>query len=111
LEGGRLGISSIRNRLSSWTGTDVSTRTDAGAAFAFITSFDEAVVLFFISSVSDKTLSRKLFEDVNRTLTPVITAAATIIMVASFLVVTAIHLGLIVALGHRPPEGERGGAG
>lgn len=59
----------------------------------------------------DKILSRKPFGNVNMTLTPVIAAAATIIMLASFLFVMAIHLRGILALGHRPFEGERGEAG
>ncbi len=64
----------------------------AGAAFAFITSFDEAVVSFFISSVSQKTLPRKLFEDIDFTLTPIIAAVGTLITLLSFAVVGAIEL-------------------
>jgi Xaa-Pro dipeptidase len=45
-----------------------------GAAFAFIISLDEAVVSFFISGVSGKTLTRKLFEDIDYSLSPVIAA-------------------------------------
>lgn len=73
----------------------------AGAGFAFITSFDEAVVSFFISSVSQKTLSRKLFEDIDFSLTPVIAAVGTLITVLSLLVAGGIELRRLRGSGGR----------
>ncbi|MBL8699397.1 MAG: ABC transporter permease [Alphaproteobacteria bacterium] len=60
----------------------------AGAAFAFIASFDEATVSFFISGVGNKTLTRKLFEDVDFNLTPVIAAASTVLVVVSLVLMS-----------------------
>ncbi|WP_183808032.1 ABC transporter permease [Mycoplana azooxidifex] len=55
----------------------------SGAVFAFLASFDEATVAFFISDVDGKTISRKMFEDIDFNLTPVIAAASTVTVVAS----------------------------
>jgi mannopine transport system permease protein len=55
----------------------------AGAVFAFLASFDEATVAFFISGVEGKAITRKLFEDIDYNLTPVIAAASTIIVLVS----------------------------
>jgi mannopine transport system permease protein len=64
----------------------------AGAAFAFITSFDEPVVAFFISGVTQKTLPRKIFEDLDFTLTPTIAAAGTLMTLLSLVVVGAFEI-------------------
>jgi mannopine transport system permease protein len=55
----------------------------AGAVFAFLASFDEATVSFFISGVEGKTITRKLFEDIDYNLTPVIAAVSTVMVVVS----------------------------
>lgn len=55
----------------------------AGALFAFLASFDETVVSFFISGVEHKTVTRKLMEDIEFNLSPVIAAASTIFVVAT----------------------------
>lgn len=56
-----------------------------GAIFAFLASFDEAVVSFFISGVETKTIPRKLFEDIDYNLSPVIAAVSSIFIVATVL--------------------------
>ncbi|MDX1017180.1 ABC transporter permease subunit [Sinorhizobium medicae] len=63
-----------------------------GAVFAFISSFDEATVAFFISGIGGKTITKKLFEDIDLNLTPVIAAVSTIIVVISILLMGAIRL-------------------
>lgn len=55
----------------------------AGAVFAFLASFDETVVSFFISGVEKKTVTRKLFEDIDFNLSPVIAVVSTIIVVVT----------------------------
>ena len=57
----------------------------AGSVFAFLASFDETVVSFFISGVENKTITRKLMEDIEFNLSPVIAAASTIFVVATVL--------------------------
>jgi mannopine transport system permease protein len=55
----------------------------AGAIFAFLASFDEATVAFFISGIDGKTITRKLFEDIDYNLTPIIAAASTVSVLLS----------------------------
>lgn len=55
----------------------------SGAVFAFLASFDEATVAFFISDVTGMTISRKMFEDIDFNLTPVIAAASTVTVLVS----------------------------
>jgi mannopine transport system permease protein len=58
-----------------------------GAAFAFITAFDEATVSAFISSFEGKTLPKKMFEGIDWELSPVIAAVASLLILLSILVV------------------------
>lgn len=55
----------------------------AGALFAFLGSFDETIVSFFMSGVENKTVTRKLFEDIDFNLSPVIAAVSTIFVVVT----------------------------
>ncbi|MER8824682.1 ABC transporter permease [Mesorhizobium sp. M0991] len=64
----------------------------AGAVFAFLASFDEATVAFFISGVQGKTLTRKMFEDIDSNLTPVIAAASTVMVVVSLATLGGLQL-------------------
>ncbi|MGX9120862.1 ABC transporter permease [Mesorhizobium sp. BHbsci] len=64
----------------------------AGAVFAFVSSFDEATVAFFISGIEGKTITRKLFEDIDFNLTPVIAVVSTIIVSISILLMGTIRL-------------------
>lgn len=64
---------------------DIMPGVAAGAIFAFLASFDEATVAFFISGVEHKTITRKMFEDIDFNLTPVIAAVSTLLVAASLL--------------------------
>ena len=55
----------------------------AGAAFAFITSFDEIVVSLFIQSTQFRTLPVKMFTSVSTESDPTIAAAASVVIVIS----------------------------
>lgn len=61
----------------------VSPSVLAGAVFAFLASFDETVVSFFISGIEHKSVTRKMFEDIEFSISPVIAAASTLFVVAS----------------------------
>lgn len=65
----------------------------AGAVFAFLGSFDETIVSFFISGVENKTITRKLFEDIDFNLSPLVAAVSTVIVVAT---VALMGLGQLV---------------
>lgn len=55
----------------------------AGAVFSALASFDETVVSFFISGIEHKTVTRKMFEDIEFNVSPVIAAASTVFVVAT----------------------------
>jgi mannopine transport system permease protein len=63
----------------------------SGALFAFVISFDEAVVSFFISGLDGKSLPRKLWEDIDYNLSPVITAVASLLTLLSIAVLLGGH--------------------
>lgn len=54
-----------------------------GMAFAFITSLDEAVVSNFLSSSTSKSLMKKMFEDIDFDISPIVAAVSTLIVVGS----------------------------
>lgn len=64
----------------------------AAAVFAFLASFDEATVAFFISDTGGKSIGRKMFEDIDFNLTPVIAAVSTVLVAVSLLLMGAVHL-------------------
>jgi mannopine transport system permease protein len=58
-----------------------------GAAFAFLTSFDDATVSFFLANLSDMTLPRKMFENLQFFISPVLAVVATLLTVFTVLVI------------------------
>lgn len=58
----------------------------SAALFAFIISFDEAVVSFFISDIDGKALPRKMFEDIDYDISPVLAAVATLLTLLSVVI-------------------------
>ena len=75
----------------------------AGAVFAFLASFDETIVSFFISGAEHKTVTRKMFEDIEFNLSPVIAAASTLFIIATVLLMAAANASR--AAGRREPPG------
>ncbi len=61
----------------------------SGAAFAFVTSFDEVVVAFFLASAPQRTLPIVMFTGLREQMSPAITAAATLMMSISILLLIA----------------------
>ena len=55
----------------------------SGALFAFVTSFDEVVVVLFLASPEDRTLPLQMFPGIRETISPTITAAATVLVLIS----------------------------
>ena len=58
----------------------------AGAILAFIHSFDELIVAILISGADYKTIPRQMWSGAREELSPVITAAATILIAFSVLI-------------------------
>jgi putative spermidine/putrescine transport system permease protein len=57
----------------------------SGAAFAFVASFDELVIALFLASPEQRTLPMQMFTGLREHLSPAITAAATLMMSLSIL--------------------------
>lgn len=65
----------------------------SGALFAFVTSFDELVVVLFLASPQQRTLPRQIFSGVSENVSPTIVAAAVVLAVVS-MVLMALMEGL-----------------
>ena len=64
----------------------------SGALFAFITSFDEVVVVLFVGSVEQRTIPWKMFSGIREEIRPTILAVATLLVGVSILLLTALEL-------------------
>ncbi|MDK3071629.1 ABC transporter permease [Sedimentitalea sp. JM2-8] len=64
----------------------------SGALFAFITSFDEVVVVLFVGSAGQKTLPWQMFTGLREQISPTILAVATILVVVSICLLTVVEL-------------------
>jgi putative spermidine/putrescine transport system permease protein len=64
----------------------------SGALFAFVTSFDEVVVALFLTGPAERTLPRQMFTGMRENISPVITAAASLLILLSALLLTALEL-------------------
>ncbi len=64
----------------------------SGALFAFITSFDEVVVVLFIGSASQKTLPWQMFTGLREQISPTILAVATVLITISIILLVTLEL-------------------
>ncbi|MEI4196063.1 ABC transporter permease [Roseovarius sp. E0-M6] len=64
----------------------------SGGLFAFITSFDEVVVVLFVGSASQKTLPWQMFTGLREQISPTILAVATILVMISIALLTTVEL-------------------
>ena len=64
----------------------------SGGLFAFITSFDEVVVVLFLGSAAEKTLPWEMFTGLREEISPTILAVATILVVISIGLLTVVEL-------------------
>ena len=64
----------------------------SGALFAFITSFDEVVVVLFIGSAELQTLPWQMFTGLREQISPTILAAATILVGISIVLLTIVEM-------------------
>ena len=62
------------------------------SAFAFVTSFDEVVVVIFVGSVGQKTLPWQMFTGLREQISPTILAAATVLVTISILLLITVEL-------------------
>ncbi|WP_397541530.1 ABC transporter permease subunit [Roseovarius salis] len=64
----------------------------SGGLFAFITSFDEVVVVLFVGSAGQKTLPWQMFTGLREQISPTILAVATILVTISIILLTTVEL-------------------
>ncbi len=64
----------------------------SGGLFAFITSFDEVVVVLFVGSAAQKTLPWQMFIGLREQISPTILAVATILVIFSIALLTVVEL-------------------
>ncbi len=64
----------------------------SGALFAFITSFDEVVVILFVGSFEQRTIPWQMFSGIREHISPTILAVATLLVLVSILLLTAIEM-------------------
>jgi putative spermidine/putrescine transport system permease protein len=64
----------------------------SGALFAFITSFDEVVVVLFLGSAGQKTLPWQMFTGLREQISPTILAVATLMVAISIVLLTTLEL-------------------
>lgn len=64
----------------------------SGALFAFVTSFDEVVVILFVGSYKQRTIPWQMFSGIREQISPTILAVATLLTILSILLLTATEL-------------------
>ncbi len=64
----------------------------SGALFAFITSFDEIVVVLFVAGVEQRTIPREMWSGIREQISPTILAVATILVLISIALLTVVEL-------------------
>ena len=64
----------------------------SGALFAFITSFDEVVVVLQLADVKQRTIPRQMFSGIREQISPTILAVATILVLISICLLIAVEM-------------------
>jgi putative spermidine/putrescine transport system permease protein len=64
----------------------------SGALFAFVTSFDEVVVVLFLSGFEQRTIPRQMWAGIREQISPTILAVATILVCISIALLTVVEL-------------------
>ncbi len=64
----------------------------SGALFAFITSFDEVVVVLFVGSFEQRTIPWQMFSGIREHISPTILAVATVLVGVSILLLTVLEM-------------------
>lgn len=64
----------------------------SGGLFAFVTSFDEVVVVLFVAAHDQQTIPRQMWNGIREQISPAILAVATILVVISIALLTVLEL-------------------
>lgn len=63
----------------------------SGALFAFVTSFDEVVLVMFIASPEEQTIPRQMWNGIRESISPAILSVATVLVVSSVLLLATLE--------------------
>ncbi len=63
----------------------------SGALFAFITSFDEIVIVLFLAGVEQRTIPREMWSGIREQISPTILAVATVLILLSVVLLAAVE--------------------
>jgi len=63
----------------------------SGALFAFITSFDEVVVVLFLAGFEQRTIPRQMWAGIREQISPTILAVATLLITFSIVLMTVLE--------------------
>lgn len=64
----------------------------SGALFAFVTSFDEVVVVLFVGKTDEQTIPRQMWNGIREQISPAILAVATILVIISISLLASVEL-------------------
>ncbi len=64
----------------------------SGALFAFVTSFDEVVVVLFLADIEQRTIPRQMWSGIREQISPTILAVATILVIISIGLLTTVEM-------------------
>ena len=64
----------------------------SGALFAFVTSFDEVVLIIFLADPDQRTIPRQMFSGLREQINPTILAAASLLILISILLLFTIEM-------------------
>ncbi|GAB5375507.1 MAG: hypothetical protein AcusKO_19690 [Acuticoccus sp.] len=64
----------------------------SGALFAFVTSFDEVVVVLFLAGPEQRTIPRQMFSGLREQINPTILAVATLLVLLSVALLITLEL-------------------
>ena len=64
----------------------------SGALFAFVTSFDEVVVVLFLAEPDQRTIPRQMWSGLREQVSPTILAVATILVLISLAMLTSLEM-------------------
>ena len=63
----------------------------SGALFAFVTSFDEVIIVLFMANAEQKTIPKQMFSGLREQISPTILAAATLLLIVSVALLATIE--------------------
>ena len=64
----------------------------SGGLFAFVTSFDEVVVVLFVGGLDEQTIPRQMWNGIREQISPAILSVATILVIISVALLTTVEL-------------------